>query len=116
MNQPITPSGNARPDNDHVGVVYNACWGGFSLSDAALALYARFKGMYLDEVDGYDLVRHDQKLVSVVLEMGADANGNSAELRIKWIPRNTFYRISEHDGMESVILASEQHWIKAGDE
>jgi len=102
-------------DNDLVGIVYNADWGGFSLSDAAVVLYARFKGIYPDEVDTYDVPRDDPKLVNVVCEMGKEASGSGSCLRIKWVPKGALYRIDEYDGQETVVLAENQKWLRAGD-
>jgi hypothetical protein len=102
-----------------VKVVYNARHGGFGLSlKAAKALAAR-KGweMVVDtspsgwqtwHVKGdkhyrgpADLVqRHDPDLVAVVEELGDEANGDSAKLRIEEIRLG--YSISNYDGMERV--------------
>lgn len=109
-------------------VVYNACYGGFGLSRAAI-IRAReiskypewggpsIKGDRLDEktildldygaIEGID--RHDPTLVQVVEELGDAANGDGAKLRIEEIPPNGCYKIETHDGYERVHVSTE--WI-----
>ena len=113
-------------------VVYNTCYGGFGLSDAAIARYAELKGIAIHkrptghadysywaytETDEYfdrdDIVRHDRGLVQVVEELGEAANGDHANLHIREVPDGARYRIEEYDGMESVILESELQWETA---
>lgn len=100
----------SQRDDTHTRIVINRCFGGFSLSDEAVELYARFKGVYPDEVDAYEIERDDPKLANVVEEMGAGANGDSARLEIVTLPKGTLYRISEYDGMERVITKDEHQW------
>lgn len=91
-------------------VVYNACFGGFSLSKKGAARYAELKGM---SVYDSDIPRADPMLVQVVEELGDEANGDYAELRIKDVPPGTLYRIDEYDGNESVMTQSEYDWSVA---
>ncbi len=46
--------------------------------------------------------RSDPKLIQVVEELGEEANGPCAELRIIEIPDGINWEVSEYDGMESV--------------
>ena len=85
-------------------VVYNACYGGFGLSEKARKLLKELKG---EEVDYYDLPRHDKDLVAVVEELGYEANGLCASLRVATINSDR-YRISEYDGWEQVITPEEE--------
>jgi hypothetical protein len=108
-------------------VVYNACYGGFSLSKkAALRLLELgVKGMksIIREGDrsgvrllmeSYNipnkLPRHDKRLVQVVEEIGADASGTCAELKVAKITGNK-YIIDEYDGFESVQTPEDINWI-----
>ena len=102
-------------------VVINKCYGGFSLSDAAIELYLQKKGiefergeMFLghrpfnkiggsdwslyDEI--YNMDRHDPVLVQVVEELGSRANGMCANLGVVEVSGR--YYLEEYDGMESV--------------
>ena len=82
-------------------VVYNGCFGGFSLSDKAIDLYNKKSGL---EVARYpDLERHDKYLVEVVEELGKLADGFCADLCIKEIPDGASYEIDDYDGNESVV-------------
>lgn len=75
-----------------VEVVLNRCSGGFALSDAAAREIARRKRVELREAEGFLFVgddlfaatlrRDDPDLVDVVREMGAEASGAAADLRV----------------------------------
>ena len=113
-------------------VVYNACYGGFGLSDEAIKLYAELAGIeiypwknsrftfwFLEEPNGRSDVecfsvdsieRHDPILVQVVETLGDGANGSYANLCIAKISGNK-YQISEYDGYETVIEPEDQDWI-----
>ena len=49
-----------------------------------------------------DIERSDPNLIKTVRDLGLDANGDYAELKIVNIPDGTKYVIHEYDGMESV--------------
>lgn len=40
-------------------------------------------------------------------------DGGSIDLKIRWVPIGTKFRIHEYDGSESVILENEENWIMA---
>ena len=110
-------------------VVYNACFGGFALSNEAmdrmvelgydLKLNSRYnpntKSKYGDTAQKYecwgyvDCSRHDPILVQVVEELGDKANGICAKLAIAEVSGP--YRIDEYDGYESVETPDSYDWI-----
>jgi hypothetical protein len=94
-------------------IVYNSCYGGFSLSERAAELLAKRKGW--DEPDNYPIIpRHDADLVAVVEELGlAAASGRAAELSIRELPDGERYRIDEYDGSERVMTPADYEWILA---
>ncbi|CAB5220828.1 hypothetical protein UFOVP245_33 [uncultured Caudovirales phage] len=107
-------------------VVYNTCYGGYGLSDLAIKRYAELKGLSIymkstvwryvmdDEFfDGDDIPRHDRVLIQVVEELGSEADGEHARLRIREVPNGSRYQIEEYDGIEWVILESEVIWETA---
>ena len=83
-------------------MVINACHGGFGLSNAAWQRYC-----VLAQWDQTDenlhagmIARDDVNLVAVVEELGPDANGDFAELRIVEIPWSVDWVVQEYDGQE----------------
>lgn len=118
-------------------IVYNACYGGFGLSEQAMLRYAELKGIKLyvekdsfctyywtnpeatiEEFDKYqeyyfegDFDRHDPILVQVVEELGREkASHEFANISI-YETENNAYRIDEYDGYETVVTQSNQDWI-----
>ena len=113
-------------------VVINRCHGGFSLSHQAKVSYLErcgikfttgesrdrdwhsrwgpdifVKGQRWDE---HSVDRADPYLVAVVRELGADASGPLAKLKIVSVPQDVEWVISEFDGIEWV---AERHrvWV-----
>lgn len=103
-------------------VVINRDWGGFSLSEKAIRRLFELKGwncvekksssdltlFYKDSIsddnffDEQDLERNDPELVQVVKELGKEANGFCASLKIVNIPKDVQWHISGYDGLEHV--------------
>jgi len=94
-------------------IVYNDCFGGFSLSEQAAARYAEIKGLSAPPRYGEPEDRADPALVQVVEELGDAANGTCASLAIRELPAGTLYRIDEYDGNESVVTQDEYEWSVA---
>lgn len=99
-------------------VVYNSYFGGYGLSEKAMKLYNERAGRIV-EYD-CDITRHDPILVSVVEELGEEANDRLSELAIIDIPEGYDYIIDEYDGVEGVELVPLEDVlrdkIRAGDE
>lgn len=82
-------------------VVLNKCYGGFGLSDKALELICKRKGIY-GPLFHWQLKRDDEDLIAVVEELGTEAEGHRAELIILEFDEGVEYNISEYDGSESI--------------
>ena len=96
-------------------IVFNACYGGYGLSEAAIMRYAEIKGINI-AIGGfsvYDIDRTDTALVQVVEELDEAVNGDSAALRIAELPAGTLYRIDEYDGSETVMTQDDYNWSVA---
>ena len=87
-------------------VVINKCHGGFGLSDKAYEKLNEW-GMSFTKIDGYWEPygwgrdnRADTLLIRVVEELGEEANGDYAELKVVEIPDDVAYDVQEYDGLE----------------
>jgi hypothetical protein len=105
-------------------IVINDDWGGFSLSDKAIERYAELAGInlvkqvkddsfwgayyYNDEIKNenlfsdYEISRDDGFLIQVVEELGEEANGSHASLKVVEIPENVEWEINDYDGVEHI--------------
>lgn len=82
-------------------IVINTCWGGFNLSEQAIALYASFTNQKPDDVIVWDIKRDDPALVDVVDQLGGDM-GSGTKLKVVEIPNDVQWEISEYDGWEHI--------------
>ena len=81
-------------------IVINSCYGGFGLSKKAKEY---LKENYdFEKVYAYEIDRTHEGLVEVVRQLGSQANGRFADLKIVEIPDNIEWEISEYDGIETV--------------
>ena len=97
-------------------VVINTCFGGFGLSDEAIAMYRERKGIAADERATYadELFRGDPDLIAVVEALGSEKAGDDryAELKVVEVPmwlREKGWTIEEYDGSEH-IAENHQTW------
>lgn len=109
-------------------VVYNACFGGFSLSRKGVLLAREISGNPKwggPTIDGdfydsgepvgqdygcVDVERHDPILVEVVETLGDEASGSCARLRVHYTNSQS-YRIEEYDGSETVHCPDTEDYI-----
>lgn len=85
-------------------IVINCEHGGFGLSEQAQLRYRELAGIPLSEFR-WQLDRSDPHLVHVVEELGAQANGPYAQLKVVEIPDGVIWQIDEYDGCEWVCEA-----------
>jgi len=91
-------------------VVVNRCYGGFSLSKKALTMLGAQRDTYLCDwaekkypnTDNRYAYRADPELVSVVEELGEEADGDCAQLSVVNVPDDIEWTIEEYDGREWV--------------
>lgn len=83
-------------------VVINDCYGGFGLSEHALAEYKRMAGITDKDFYDRDIPRDDPYLVKIVRELGSAAAGAHANLKVVEIPGDIEWLIQEYDGAEWV--------------
>ena len=106
-------------------VLVNRCYGGFSLSNEALAEYAKRKGYFTKEgyfslhvmttpdadpskiednskfiSDRSDDFRTDPIAIAVVEDLGKASDGFAADIEVVEIPDGVEWQIEEYDGKE----------------
>lgn len=113
-------------------IAYNACYGGFTLSRKAILRGREISGdpkwlgatiigdtypdgSAVDSDFGHlpsDFPRHDSTLVAVIEELGDEASGMCAKLRLEELSSGSLYRIDEYDGFETVQMPDGYDWVK----
>jgi len=83
-------------------VVINDCYGGFGLSERAIAEYKKLSGISNEIFHDRDVARDDPYLVKIVKELGMGANGPHSNLKIVEVPGDVSWHIAEYDGAEWV--------------
>jgi len=91
-------------------VMLNGGYGWFSFSEEAKRAY-RDAGGNFDKASEID--RHDALMVSIVKRMGSAAHWKGSEIRIASVPDRfaKYYRISEENGAESVVIQHDAYKI-----
>lgn len=100
---------------DTFKIVINICFGGFGLSDSAIAMYRERKGITADERATYvdEIDRDDVDLIAVVEALGDKAGDDRyAQLKVVEVPmwlKEKGWSIEEYDGSEH-IAEDHQTW------
>lgn len=90
-------------------IVYNACYGGFGLSEEVMDRYNKLTGKNISLYD--DVGRADPILIQVIEEIGLEkASYHHAKLAIRELKPGTLYHIIEYDGWEAVVTQDEYEW------
>ena len=105
-------------EEDKLHVLYNNCYGGWTLSDKTVEMYNLRK----QQIDSNfipvtslfqhnfecECERHDPILVQIYRELGKDFDGSHSKTKIKTIPKKYkyYYTISEYDGLETIMIDS----------
>lgn len=89
-------------------VVINSCFGGFVLSAKARERYDELTGIKHTDRYFYTIKRYDNYLVQVVEELGDEANGKYATLKVVEVEPGRRYRIALFEyGVEEVQYLSD---------
>ncbi len=80
-------------------IVINTCFGRFNISKEAKALYETITSI---EAFPHEMQRDDPVLIKIVEDLGAEANGDYAKLKVVEIPDDVDWFIDEYDGKEWV--------------
>lgn len=107
---------SSHDDDKNISVMFNGKYGGFGFSKDALKEYNKRKPIGFKNVNSYNFTmieRTDPLMVQICREMGERANGRSADICIKEIPRKyaECYSIHEYDGLECVSIAFEKYQL-----
>ena len=93
-------------DNQEIEVLFNDCYGGWSISSKARKLYKLRKENNVD-VDVYLSKRNDPILIQIYKELGDEFDAKKySRTSITKIPKKyeNYYYISEYDGLEKVEI------------
>ena len=91
-------------------VVYNACYGGFGLSEAAQN-WMREHG-HPEYAERYPKIeRHNPLLVQCVEELSDCVNIEYSRLRVELIDGNKYW-IENYDGLETVHTPENTDWVE----
>lgn len=99
-----------KPKTVYSRIVYNAWYGGYSVSDYAARLYGeRYLEKWKKASNGPS--RTDPIFVDVVLELGEKASGQYANLQVQYFNSKyeDFVHCDEYDGLESVVVDVEAY-------
>lgn len=86
-------------------VVINRRYGGFGISREARELYSKYyleRYKRIGDYHDYDVDRTDPILVRVVEELGEQADGGFAKLKVIEVPDDIEWTINDYDGIEWV--------------
>jgi hypothetical protein len=102
-------------------IIINTDFGGFGLSQKAFELYKQRAGIENVSKNKWDVdYRDDPIMVSIVEELGEEADDHFSRLEIREIPDEYDYDIGEYDGWEHVVLRIKEsrlrELIRIGDE
>ncbi len=94
-------------------IVYNNCYGGFSLSDKEKKLWLERGGdPKALQSWGMEAWRSDPILINIVEERLPN-DKFATDLQIAEISSGTKYRIDEYDGLERVMAIDDYDWLIA---
>jgi len=88
-------------------IMYNACYGGFSVSKEAVQCYLDLNGyVFRPYYIKRELERDDASMIKIVKQLGRRANGKHADIQIQSVPikYKDYIEIGEDDGYESVYV------------
>ena len=88
-------------------IMYNACYGGFSLSNLAVEMFLQNCGyVYCKFYLSKRIERDNVHMIHIVKQLGSKANGKYADIKIACIPPKYrhHYGVSEYDGYESICI------------
>ena len=83
---------------------------GNSFNDYKQGHYDHYVSVHIDAEGELGYLRHDPELVKTVEDLGCEANGSCALLKIKEI-KGDRYIINEYDGCERVVEPDDINWI-----
>lgn len=110
---------NKKDDAENIemiDVLFNDCYGGFSLSGRATKLYNdrnllnkkedKHDSKPLEKYDFYRIKRHDPLLVQIYHELGDGFNSSYSKVKVAKIPKkySNYYTITDYDGLEGIQI------------
>lgn len=115
---------NIQNNEEMIGVLYNSCYGGFTISEHAIKTYnikmleidSNYKPIEVDTQECYKRVkRHDPIMIEVYNQIGFYFNTGYSNVKVEYIKKKyeDFYYISEYDGLESVKIYINKYKVES---
>ncbi len=106
----------SRATPDKIGVLYNTCYGGFSISKKAIDIYNKRSPENKIKYPCYFTLRHNGLLVDIYKEIGSAefSDEKASAISVKYIDSKytDFYDITEYDGLESVKILYHEYYLQ----
>ena len=106
----------SRTTPDKIGVLYNTCYGGFSISKKAIEIYNKRSPEHKIKYPCYFALRHNHLLVDIYKEIGGVefSDEKASDISVKYIDSKykDFYDITEYDGLESVKILYHEYYLQ----
>jgi hypothetical protein len=95
---------------EEIEVLYNACYGGWSISEKAYELY-KTRNNNLSPRIRRNIIRTDPILIQIYHELGADFDTKYSKTEIDIFPKKyaDYITIKEYDGLETVHIDYTQY-------
>ena len=123
MNSDILCRTSPVGGSDMIEIMINKQYGGYSFSEAAIDEYNKRNleidpSFVLEKYNGDQIDVRSKIMIDICKEFGEKANSQYSNIKIYQIKKKyeNFYKISEYDGMENIIIDFDKYKLHSIDE